>query len=56
MFAYCDDCGWDSGDFEDHDELQRFVEASGGHLVLGGQEDDEPDRCPKCGSSNLRID
>lgn len=54
--VYCDDCGWDSGDVESNEELKKLVKEAGGHLTLGGEEDDEPDRCPQCGSSNLRVD
>lgn len=42
MFAYCDKCGYDSGDKSTMEELKTKVEADGGKLIYGESV------CPVC--------
>jgi len=50
MFAYCDKCGYDSGDEKDNDVLAAKVKKDGGQLG-------DKCICPKCGmEGTLGVD
>lgn len=55
MFAYCDECGYDSGDKPDMESLKKKIDDDGGQLSTG--DDKGVTQCPRCKSyGTLGVD
>ena len=42
MHVYCEKCGYDSGDRDDSESLAEKVNADGGHMMMGCDENGKP--------------